>query len=177
MKILDATCGARGMWYIKKHPLVTYMDKREGVFINKKSYNKFKNVRRTKIKPDVVSEWKDAPFPDEHFDCIIFDPPFHIEKRGTKEAGIHYRYGRLYKDNWNIVLGEGIKVLFDKLKPEGLFIFKWCENNNTIPIEKVLKLFPYKPTFGTKTGQHNHQHWIVFIKYSKDKRLTEFIEG
>jgi len=27
-----------------------------------------------KVKPDIVSTWKDAPFPDEYFDMIVFVP-------------------------------------------------------------------------------------------------------
>ena len=37
MKILDATCGSRGIWYQKNHPFVTFMDKRkEDVLSNHK---------------------------------------------------------------------------------------------------------------------------------------------
>ena len=33
MKILDATCGTKSMWFQKNHPLVTYIDKRNGNFL------------------------------------------------------------------------------------------------------------------------------------------------
>lgn len=61
MKILDATCGFRGIWYQKNHPFVTFMDKRKGKekFDNPSTLSRYREYR---INPDIVSEWKDAPF-------------------------------------------------------------------------------------------------------------------
>ena len=84
------------------------------------------------------------------------------------------RYGYLYKDNWNKVLKEGINKLFNILKPEGIFILKWCENS--VKVEEVLKLIPYKPLFGsnTKSKGHTSNFWILFLKYNIDKSLKEY---
>ena len=171
MKILDATCGDRSMWYLKKYPLATYMDIRQGKFVVKSKNCKLEDMRTIEVKPDVISEWKDAPFPDNHFDMVIFDPPHKIAKRGSETCGLEIRYGRLFSENWRQELQIGIKKLFDVLKPEGIFIFKWCETDK--PVTDVLSLFPYPPVFGTRTGQSNKNHWIVFIKYRLDKTLME----
>jgi len=171
MKILDATCGSRGIWYQKKHPLVTYMDIRNGNY----SYCNENNLKeRTvyKVKPDVVADWtKTIPFPDGHFDMIVFDPPHKIETRGIKEAKLHVQYGRLYKDDWQRVLSKGINELFRVLKDQGIFILKWCECDK--PIDDVISLFPYPPIFGTKTGFRSTNHWIVFLKFNVNNHLVE----
>ena len=170
MKILDATAGYKGIWYQKDPPFVTFMDKRKET-VDTRSENNLKNSRRYKINPDVVSEWKDAPFPDGYFDIIIFDPPHLVLERGKKLSSMAKAYSCLYKDNWKQELGGGIKKLFDILKPDGIFIFKWCENS--IKVQDVLKLFPYKPLFGsnTKSKGHTANFWIVFIKHRYEQEL------
>ena len=172
MKILDATCGSRGIWYQKNHPFVTFMDERNGVFSTVLSKNlKFKNRRRYKINPDIISEWKDAPFPDNYFDMVIFDPPHMIIERGKKPPNMSVPYGILYKDNYKRVLKDGMAKLFDILKPEGIFILKWCENS--APVDEIIKLAPYPPLFGsnTKSKGHTQNFWILFLKYDVNKKL------
>jgi len=173
MKILDATCGFKGIWYQKHHPFVTFMDIRKGKTGNSKG-TKLKNKRYFKLNPDIISKWKDAPFPDNHFDIIIFDPPHLIIDRNKKKSTMMYRYGCLYKDNWKKILREGIKKLFDILKPEGVFILKWCENS--VKIDEIIKLCPYPPLFGsnTKSKGHTKNFWILFLKYNVNKTINEF---
>lgn len=170
MRILDATCGQRGIWYIKNHPFVTYMDKREGVFNTKTSNQLFKNSRTIRIKPDVVADWtKTLPFEDGHFDMVIFDPPFIIRKDGNVPNTFVVTYSYLSKDRWESDLKFGIKELFRVLKKDGVFIFKWDEIN--VKLERIFKLFPYPPVFGSRVGQKNNMHWIVFLKYRPEKSL------
>ena len=103
MKILDATCGPKGIWYQKNHPFVTFMDKRKGNFSSKISANtKFSSARRYNINPDVISAWKDAPFPANYFDMVIFDPPHLIVDRNKKIPAMAIEYGHLYSDTWRI---------------------------------------------------------------------------
>ena len=164
MKILDATCGAKGIWFQKNHPFVTFMDKRNG----KQYYASKKQTKICyKVEPDVVSEWKDAPFPDNYFDMIIFDPPHIVRKKSTKSNMIT-EYGSLQPDTWKDELKEGIERLFKILKPEGIFVFKWSDNGG-LKVNKVLSLFPYKPLFGNvKDGNY----WITFIKYDVNEKLN-----
>lgn len=167
MKILDATCGFRGIWYQKHHPFVTFMDKRMGTFYFTDNAPKMKlgNDRRYNINPDIVSEWKDAPFPDNHFDMIIFDPPHLLKKKDGSKSAMMIPYGALDRETYKQDLKQGIKKLFNILKPEGIFILKWCENH--IPIEEIFKLMPYKPLFGTNTKRKSSHanYWVVFIKH------------
>jgi len=155
MKILDATAGFRGIWFQKNHPFVTFMDKREGSFrFSDICDYKLSRDRTYKVKPDVVSEWKDTPFPDNHFDMVVFDPPHLIVDREKKKGAMTQAYGCLYKDNWKKELREGIKKLFDVLKPEGIFILKWCENS--VKVEDIIDLCPYPPLFGSNTKSKGH---------------------
>ncbi|HUS99624.1 MAG TPA: SAM-dependent methyltransferase [Candidatus Thermoplasmatota archaeon] len=173
MKILDATCGFRGIWYQKNHPFVTFMDVRKGNIDSKTEGVKFKSRRRWKINPDVVSEWKDAPFPDNYFDMIIFDPPHILTEDGKTLSALQKEYGTLNKNNYKEVLKTGINKLFEILKPEGTFILKWCENS--VPVNEIIKLVPYQPLFGsnTKSKGHTANYWIVFLKYRMDKTLED----
>jgi SAM-dependent methyltransferase len=172
MKILDATCGTKAMWYEKNHPLVTYMDIREGKYLwwnPKKAYKK--NVI---VEPDVIGDFTNLDYLDNTFDMVIFDPP-HILRTDIhdKNYNMGNRYGFLPRDNWKQILKKGIKELFRVLKPEGIFIFKWADTDK--PVEEVLKLFPYKPIFGNKNRFNNRRkkntYWIVYLKYDVNRRL------
>ena len=173
MRILEATASRRSIWYQKNHPFVTFMDIRSGSFDTKTKNMKFKSSRRFKINPDVVSGWKDAPFPDNYFDMIIFDPPHIIRKKDKKiTSSLEVCYGYFYEDNYKIIIKEGVNKLFQILRPEGVFILKWCEVDKKV--DEILKLFPYKPLVGTQTGQNNQTHWILFLKYRVEKNLKEW---
>jgi len=172
MKILDATCGSKTIWYQKNHPYVIFLDKE-----NKKIDTKTENVTfrcrvRRNINPDIMARWENLPFKDKCFDMVVFDPPFKIENRNTKELAIEKYYGRLFKDTWKQIIKNGVKELFRVLKPNGIFILKWCETDKKV--DEVLKLFPYKPLFGTRTGQSNKNHWIVFLKYDINLKLDKY---
>lgn len=173
MKILDATCGFKGIWYQKNHPFVTFLDKRKEKIRHKTENMKFKSVRTYNINPDIVADWtKTLPFDDNYFDMVIFDPP-HIVSNRRKKGNMESEYGVLYNDNWKDVLSKGIEELFRVLKQDGVFVFKWCETTNQTKIENILKLFSYKPLFGTRTGQANKNHWVLFLKYDVNMKLDK----
>ena len=170
MKILDATAGFRGIWYQKNHPFVTFMDKRPEQVLE--SNHPIGKRRRFRIKPDIVSEWKDAPFPDNYFDMIIFDPPHILVKNeNAKLSSMKKEYGYLKYDSWKKELKAGIDKLFQILKPNGVFVFKWAETD--IKVNDVLKLFPYQPLFGSNTRSKGKtsMFWILFIKYDVNGKL------
>ena len=162
MKILDASCGPKTIWYQKKHPFVTFMDIRKETINTLQLGNKLVCKRSIKIDPDVVADWKDIPFGDDWFDMVIFDPPHIVQKNITKPSQIKLKYGYFLESNYKTILKDGIAELFRVLKSEGVFIFKWCETSKKV--DEILKLFPYRPMFGTRTGQANKNHWIVFIQ-------------
>jgi len=171
MKILDATCGTKSIWYQKNHPFVTYMDQRKETINTLQLGNKPICKRIIKIEPDVVADFRNVPFDNDYFDMAVFDPPHIVEKKTTKPSQLKMRYGYFLEDDYKSILRNGIAELFRVLKPEGVFILKWCEVSKKI--DEILKLFPYPPMFGTRTGQANKTHWIVFIKHRLEKELFE----
>jgi 23S rRNA G2069 N7-methylase RlmK/C1962 C5-methylase RlmI len=134
MKILDATAGTRSIWYQKDLPFVTFMDKRKETI---RSNHKKGNKRNIKIDPDIISEWKDAPFEDNYFDMIVFDPPHLIRKEEWSDSTMVKSYGKLFQHNYKHVLKEGVDKLFKILKPDGIFILKWCDTDR--PVEEIIK--------------------------------------
>ena len=172
MKILDATCGLKGIWYQKNHPFVTFMDKR---YINgkmQKTKNKISNRRVIRIQPDVVADWtKTIPF-DDHFDMIVFDPPHFIRNKFDDQSFFYEKYDMLNAKTWKQDLKKGFKELFRVLKEEGVFILKW--NDCYRSTKEILKLCPYKPLFGTEIRRtSSNTHWMVFIKHRFEKDLFE----
>lgn len=167
MRILDATAGTRSIWYQKKCPFAVFMDKRsERVEIQYKG-NGGRGKKTCTIKPDIIADWtKPLPFDPESFDMVLFDPPHLLKDKDRPYCIMNYMYGHLDKNSWRSDLRAGIRNLFSVLKDEGVFIFKWSERD--ISLDQVLKLFPYRPLFGTRTGQRNSTHWIVFVKHRVD---------
>ena len=173
MKILDATCGTKAMWYEKNHPFVTYIDIRKGHFFywNKK---KARKATQFKINPDILMDFTNLNFPDCSFDMVIFDPPHFVRKnKEDNKNAMTERYGSLLSENWKQVLQKGINELFRVLRPEGIFIFKWSETDKSI--DSVMKLFPYKPILGNKNRfnprRDKESFWLVFLKYDVNNKL------
>ena len=113
----------------------------------------------------------DIPFDNGYFDVIIFDQPHIIRPKGYEKSHMINEYGWLNRTTYKQDLKKGLKELFRVLKPKGLLIFKWCDNRKETDIKMILKLFPYPPICGTKTGTSNNNHWICFLKYNVNMKL------
>lgn len=148
-RILDATCGSRMIWFDKENPDVVYMDNRELTDI-------LCDGRVLNINPDVVADFRDMPFEDNTFYLVVFDPP-HLIKAG-KNSWLAKKYGVL-SDNWQEDIGRGFKECMRVLKPNGVLIFKW--NEEQVKLSEVLKAIDYKPLFGNRRSK---THWLVFMK-------------
>jgi len=169
MKILDATCGTKAMWFNKNHPLVTYLDKRSGNFI----YQNRNQKTTIKINPNVVGDFTKLEFDNNCFDMVLFDPPHIVQNKPDSSKCMAY-YSYLPSDKWQSILQKGINELFRVLKPQGVFIFKWAERAK--PIKDIVKLFPYPPIFGNRTwkanpSKSNEVYWLVFLKYNVNGKL------
>ena len=172
MKILDATASERSMWYDKEEAHTVYMDCRKGVFSMKTEKMKA-DMLPVKVYPTVLAKWQNLPFKSDCFDMVVFDPPHLIISRQRKKPSMASRYGFLYDDTWRKDIELGTKELFRVLRPEGTFILKWSETSKKV--DEVLGLIPYRPIFGTRTGQANKTHWITFLKYRKDAQLDSWM--
>ncbi len=154
--VLDACCGGRMFWYEKENQNVLFMDKREvekGAFPNNWNPNWC-------VKPDVIADFRDMPFPDKSFKLIIYDPP-HLTS-GSEKSVINKKYGLLNKETWKEDIIEGFKECWRVLDEHGTLIFKWNEAN--IKASDLIKSFPVKPLFGDFTGKTGKTIWFTFMK-------------
>ena len=73
-KILDPCCGSRMFWFDKENPNVIFADNRE-------LEETLCDGRRLIIKPDVITDFRNMPYPDNSFKLVVFDPP-HLLRAG-----------------------------------------------------------------------------------------------
>lgn len=148
-EILDACCGSKMFWYDRDNKHTCYVDCR-------KVDETLCDGRRLEVKPDLLADFRDLPFPDNTFNLVIFDPP-HL-KRAGQTSWLAQKYGVLPKD-WELFLAQGFAECFRVLKPFGTLVFKW--NSDQIPFSRVIKLAPEPPVFGDRSGK---TRWTIFVK-------------
>ena len=119
--------------------------------------------RKLEISPDVKLDFTNLPFANDSFAVVVFDPP-HLVRAGSK-SWLAKKYGVLGND-WKSDLEKGFAECFRVLKPDGLLVFKW--NENQIMVKEILTLTDQKPLFGHVSMKHKKNqtktHWIVFLK-------------
>lgn len=148
-RILDACCGSKMFWFDTSRHDTVYMDNRE-------LDTKLCDGRRLVIEPDVVSDFRDMPFPDETFALVVFDPPHLI--RAGRTSWLALKYGVLGND-WREDLRKGFAECFRVLKTDGILVFKW--NECQVKLRDVLRLTEEQPLIGDRRGK---THWMIFIK-------------
>lgn len=148
-RILDATAGSRMIWFDKQHPDAVYMDNRQLTTI-------LCDGRILNIHPDVVADFRNMPFEDNTFYLVVFDPP-HLIKAGEK-SWLAQKYG-VFSDNWQQDIKQGFDECMRVLKPNGILIFKW--NEEQVKLREVLDAIGCKPLFGNRRSK---THWLVFMK-------------
>lgn len=119
--------------------------------------------RKFEVSPDVVADFTNMPYPDNHFSMVVFDPP-HLKYTGSKKEMDGWqmiKYGALLP-GWKTTLSKGFSECFRVLRPGGFLIFKW--NETDIKVSEVLKLTAQKPIFGHISGKRANTHWICFMK-------------
>ncbi len=148
-RILDACCGSRMFWFDRENEDTVFMD-------NRKLDEILCDGRTLKISPDIVADFRDMPFENGSFYLVVFDPP-HLKQIG-ETSWMAKKYRKL-SDDWKHDLRIGFAECFRVLKPNGVLIFKW--NEEQIKLSEILKLCLVKPLFGNR---RNKTHWIVFMK-------------
>lgn len=159
MKVLDPCCGSRMMWFNKNNPEAVFGDKRKEIHLLKDR----KYLRKLEINPDVVMDFTNIPFPDNTFAVVVFDPP-HLQRAGEK-SWLAKKYGVLGNE-WREDFRKGFAECFRVLRPDGILIFKWSENQ--IPVKEILALTNVEPLIGHVSMKHKQNqtqtHWITFLK-------------
>lgn len=151
-QVLDMTCGSRMMWFDKADSRAVFTD-------NRAEEHVVCDGRTVTIAPDTIADFRDLPFPDETFRLVVFDPP-HLKSLG-KSSWTSAKYGALLP-TWRDDLAAGFEEGMRVLKPGGVLIFKW--NEDQIPVSEILACTPHKPLFGHRSGRQSKTHWIAFIK-------------
>ncbi len=156
--VLDACCGSKMFWFNRDDPRAVFIDKRSEshVLLDKSSVG---GERTLVIDPDIVMDFTDMSFDDDTFALVVFDPP-HLSRNG-KTGWMAKKYGTLEGD-WRDELRRGFVECFRVLRPEGVLIFKW--NEDEVGVSELIQLAPHEPLFGNRYGKHYKSHWIVFIK-------------
>jgi SAM-dependent methyltransferase len=154
--ILDPASSMRSFYFDRQDERVVFGDIRE------KETHLLTNGQIIDIEPDEVMDFKDIPYPDETFHCVIFDPPHLFDL--SEKSWMRKKYGVLYRETWQDEIGQGFAECFRVLKHNGTLIFKW--NQTSIPIKEVLKLTSEKPVIGHPSGKRMGTHWVLFIKNS-----------
>ena len=149
IKILDACCGSKMFWFQKDRKDTIYMD-------NRKLEDVLCDGRKLEIKPDLIADFKNIPFPDNHFKLVVFDPP-HLLKVG-ENSWLKKKYGKLDHD-WKEDIKKCFEECFRVLKEDGILVFKW--NEEQIKLSEILSSTPQKPLFGNKRAK---THWLIFLK-------------
>lgn len=154
--ILDPASSMRSFYFDKEDERVVFGDIRED------EVHLLTNGQTIKIKPDVVMDFRNLPYEDNTFQCVIFDPP-HLFNLSEK-SWIRKKYGVLSKETWKDDIGKGFSECFRVLKDKGTLIFKW--NETSVPLKNVLTLTNQVPVIGHPSGKRMGTHWVLFIKDS-----------
>lgn len=149
MKILDACCGSRMFWFNKENTETIYMD-------NRIEDTRLCDSRRLIVKPDIIADFRNMPFEDESFYLVVFDPP-HLMRVGDKSF-LKLKYGRL-NSTWKDDIEQGLSECWRVLKQNGIMVFKWNEEQISLPMIK--DLLPCDPIIGQRRGK---TIWLIFFK-------------
>ena len=152
--ILDPASSMRSFYFDKTDARVVFGDIRED------ETHLLTNNQTIKIKPDQVMDFRSIPYPDEAFQCVVFDPPHML--RLSEKSWMRKKYGVLEKDTWQDDIRQGFAECFRVLKPNGTLIFKW--NEVSILLKDILTLTDQKPVLGHPSGKRMGTHWVLFIK-------------
>ncbi len=152
--ILDPASSMRAFYFDKQDSRVVFGDIRED------ETHLLTNGQTITIKPDQVMDFRAIPYPDESFQCVVFDPPHMLGL--SEKSWMRKKYGVLEKDTWQHDIRQGFTECFRVLKPNGTLIFKW--NEVSILLKDILALTDQKPVLGHPSGKRMQTHWVLFIK-------------
>jgi SAM-dependent methyltransferase len=152
--ILDPASSMRSFYFDKNDGRVVFGDIRED------ETHLLTNGQTIHIKPDEVMDFRNIPYPDETFRCVVFDPPHML--RLSEKSWMRKKYGVLDTYNWRQDIAQGFSECFRVLRGGGTLIFKW--NEVSIPLSEILSLTPEKPVLGHPSGKRMGTHWVLFFK-------------
>lgn len=153
--LADLCCGSRSIWWDKNHPNAIYMDIRE------EAPGTISLQPNWCVKPDLIGDYRDMVFPDEHFHLLVWDIPHILE---AKSGIMLQKYGKL-GSTWQEDVQKGFAECWRILQPYGVLLFKYADLD--ISTTKMLAQFPETPIVGTRTKKSVNEggtYWFAFIK-------------
>ncbi len=146
MKILDMSAGKRNIWFNPRY--------RDTVFVD----------IRPEMRPSVVCDTRNLPFPDKTFDFISFDPP-HMVHGTTSTMGKYY--GCYSGDEIKAIIRDSSQEAYRVSVEECLLAFKW--NDHDVRLDHTLALMEgWEPLFGHQfkrsAGTKSSTYWILLRK-------------
>ena len=147
--IIDVCCGSRMFRFDRENPQTIFMDIRE-------LEDTLCDGRKLIIKPDLIGDFTNIPFPENTFKLAVFDPP-HLKNAGEK-SWMAKKYGTLGQE-WKNDIKMGFEECMRVLKPYGILVFKW--NEQQIKLSEVLSCINYYPLFGDRRSK---TIWMIFMK-------------
>jgi len=164
--ILDPCCGPKHMWVNKNHPYTIYGDIRR----EKKGFVPSKSDRTAQIKPDMIMDFRNIPFPDKSFKLVVFDPPHFVTSKMNRYT--HIKYGILSPLTWRKDLKKGFNECWRVLDDFGTLILKWSEVSRSY--REVLKVLGKQPLFHyIDGGKKKATYWACFMKLPEKYILQE----
>ena len=156
-KVLELGCGNGKLWLKNKEKIETDLN----ITLSDFSKSMIKSAKNNLKEINMDFQYKEInaekiPYKDETFHLVIFDPP-HLLRAG-EESYLKLKYGRLTAD-WKEDIKKGLAECWRVLKTNGTMIFKWNEEQITLP--KVKRLLPCEPIIGQRRGK---TIWLVFFK-------------
>lgn len=148
--ILDMCCGSRMFWFDKDNTDVEFVDIRQ-------FYEELPTGHVIDVNPTTVADFRNLPFEDNSYHLAVFDPP-HLLHAGDN-SWLAKKYGKLNQDTWKQDITKGFDEAMRVLKPYGTLVFKWNEEQISLP--EILKAIKYRPLFGQKRSK---TQWLVFMK-------------
>lgn len=140
-------------WFDKNHPNALYQD------IRSEDNTLIAGRPEFSVQPDSIADFRNMPYPDNHFKLVVFDPP-HLKTLG-KTSWMAKKYGKLF-DTWEDDIKRGFDECMRVLAVHGTLIFKW--NESEITVSKLLEVIGQQPLFGHTTGRQSKTMWMAFMK-------------
>lgn len=160
--MLDATAGNRMIWPNKNPPNVVFMDKEI----------------RLAFSPHIFADFRDLPFRDDVFDCVLFDPPHSCSippwwnsptrSKNVNNPSLNAWYGKF--ENKRDMFSSIHRAQKEFARVAKRLCLKWSELEVTLwkimPFFKEWEVIQTKPHIGKYKAGKTKTYWITFIRSS-----------
>jgi len=159
VKVLDATCGDRGVWLDKDDERAVYTDLR----VEEPGFHG-QPGRTYEVQPQAQADVRQLPFRADSFDAAVYDPPHETRADGMESLSgyVVKKYGALHAETWQRDLAAAFRELWRVVRERGTVAFKFSDHS--VGFEEVLALAPGEPLVGTTTTKTEtvETRWFLF---------------